>query len=404
MLKVIGIAVLTIYAATAVAAPAAHARDTGGHEHDLTPAQVLAGAADLLKNRQPEQAIGLLEFGLAEFPLDVEMNLLYLELLLENRIEELARGSYEARLKEYGDEPILLVGLGRLAADDAGARASYERALAVDQDFAPARLGLAELALKNRDLDGAAAAIDAAWAANPDDRRVYAFRGTLRMELGQFEDAVDDFNRALQGDPYAPAVHARLGQAYYLLENYEAAAEEYRDAIALNGDGGAYYLGLGRALEATNDTAAARLNYRTAASKTADDKATPVAALKAAGRLAYLSGETAEAKQELERAVALAPEDAEAWGFLGINRMMTDDAAAAAAFANAAELEPSRADWWFYLGVCRQRTGEYDGAEEALLKAHEAITTYKRADDKVTDENIMSVLAAVRAMRAAQRK
>jgi tetratricopeptide (TPR) repeat protein len=285
--------------------------------------------------------------------------------------------------------------------NDAEARNYYERALKADAAFVPARLGLAELALKDGDLDGAEREVAAAVEADPSSRRAYGFRGVVRQRRGELEEAADDFNRALKDEPYAPATHAALAQTYYLLGNYEAAANEYRAAVALNGDRGVYYLGLGRALEGTGAVDAARLNYVIAAEKAGGDADVAVAALKEGGRLAYLMGEVEQAEADLERATALAPGDGEAYGELGIVYMMeTRPGDAAGAFETAAVNEPSRADWWYYLGVCRADVGDYGGAEEALLKAGEALAVYHRPDDKVTVENIEDVLAAVRAVRA----
>ena len=54
------------------------------------------------------------------------------------------------------------------------------------------------------------------------------------MKKGQFEDAVSNFNRAINLDPRNAVAHAARGSAYYNLNQLDKAMSDYNEAIELN--------------------------------------------------------------------------------------------------------------------------------------------------------------------------
>jgi len=101
------------------------------HEHAAgpSPRDFLERSYELLERRQPEKAAAFLQLALEHYPLDVELNLLYLDVLREEGLGDIALSSYRERLGRYGEEPIILFALGRLAGDGDESRDYYERAV-----------------------------------------------------------------------------------------------------------------------------------------------------------------------------------------------------------------------------------------------------------------------------------
>jgi Flp pilus assembly protein TadD len=353
------------------------------HEHAAgpSPRDFLEHSYELLEQRQPEKAAAFLQLALEHYPLDVELNLLYLDVLREEGLGDIALSSYRERLERYGEEPIVLFALGRLAGGGDESRDYYERALAADDGFAPAYCGLAELALRSGDVDAARAELERAWRSGPDLWRAYALRGELYVAEGELEKAREDFERALASVRYAPAVRAALAEVCYLMGDAEGAREQYRNALALSDDRGEYFLGLAKAQEALGEVDAARLAYATAASKAYGDLALAVEARKGAGRLAFEAGDLVEATEHITWAATFEPDDAEICAYLGkLYLHVGRPAEAAAEFARATELEPRNGGYWYLLGLSQVQKGELGGAEESLERAVELLAGESAAE------------------------
>lgn len=365
-----------------------------GHEHEAEPAadDFRERALELLRARQSEKAAAFLQYALDHYPLDVALNLLYLDVLREEGLEIIGQAWYEENAEQVADEAILLYALGRLADDDAESRAYYERALAADEGFTPARVGLAELAYRRGDLDAARLELERALKQGRDDWRAYALRGELFLAQGEVEDAARDFKRALDDDPYAPATHAAFGDAYLIAGDADAARDEYREAIAWCDDRGEYYLGLGKAQEALGEVDAARVAYAAAASLASGNLAVAVEGRKAAGRLAFQAGDMVEATDHITWAAMFAPDDAELRAYVGrLYLSVGRPAEAAAEFAHATELEPDDGFYWYLLGMSQVKAGEFGRAEKSL----------ERAVELVPDEAAADVTRELEAVRAA---
>jgi len=365
-----------------------------GHEHEGEPgaAYFHDHALELLRARQPEKAAAFLQYSLDHHPLDVPLNLLYLDVLREEGLEIIGRAWYE----EYAehDEAILLYALGRLAEDDADARGYLEGALAADGDFTPARVGLAELSYRRGDLEAARLELERTLDQNADEWRAYALRGEILLALDEREDATRDFRRALDLSVYAPATHAMLGEALLLAGDAPAARDEYRAAIGWSDDRGEYYLGLGKAQEALGELDAARLAYAAAASRAYGNMTVAVAARKAAGRLAFGAGDMVEAADHITWAATFAPDDAELRAYVGgLYAHVGRPAAAAAEFRRAAELEPENGVFWYLLGSSLARAGEFEAARESLEKAVELLDGEEAAEAARELEAVRAALA-----------
>jgi len=89
-----------------------------------------------------------------------------------------------------------------------------------------------------------------------------------------------------------------------------------------------------------------------------------------AGEAALTERDPAAAAQALERAVLLAPEQADAWFRVALARQDLHDLAGAAdALRRVLALAPGRADAWVNLGIVLQEDGRLDAAMQAYGRA-----------------------------------
>ncbi|MCC7412844.1 MAG: PEP-CTERM system TPR-repeat protein PrsT [Gammaproteobacteria bacterium] len=112
------------------------------------------------------------------------------------------------------------MGLG--ATDEA--RALLQNAADEDPEAAEARLGLARLALSQRDLEGAEQEIEAALAADPANLDALLLKGDLALARGRIDDAATTFRTALESAPGNPGALAGLAQAQLARQELDAAA------------------------------------------------------------------------------------------------------------------------------------------------------------------------------------
>jgi tetratricopeptide (TPR) repeat protein len=69
-----------------------------------------------------------------------------------------------------------------------------------------------------------------------DPNKFYAFanRGTLKLNLKDFEGAQTDYNKAIELNPKIAGLYFNRGNAKYNLSNYESSIEDYNKAIELD--------------------------------------------------------------------------------------------------------------------------------------------------------------------------
>ncbi|MDA1329919.1 MAG: tetratricopeptide repeat protein [Chloroflexi bacterium] len=119
--------------------------------------------------------------------------------------------------------------------DYATARAAFERALVINQQFAPAYLGRAQsdLQLGNED---AAILTDLNTALLLDNNLMLAHlvRGEYYLDRNDPTRALDNFSAAEALAPLSPVVHYDKARAYLALENYELALTDASRALQLD--------------------------------------------------------------------------------------------------------------------------------------------------------------------------
>jgi tetratricopeptide (TPR) repeat protein len=66
--------------------------------------------------------------------------------------------------------------------------------------------------------------------------RIFRNRGKAHRQLGEYQQAIDDFNQAIALDPEYTWAYVSRGTAYRLLEKYQQAIDDFNQAVALDSE------------------------------------------------------------------------------------------------------------------------------------------------------------------------
>lgn len=110
-------------------------------------------------------------------------------------------------------------------------------ALAMNEEFSPARLELARTLVARRDLDGAIEECKRAIEREPSFTLPYIVMGDAYMELGDARSALMVYQKAISIDPDVPSVHWRIGVAANILQKFSLAEHELRISVTKNEGG-----------------------------------------------------------------------------------------------------------------------------------------------------------------------
>jgi len=180
--------------------------------------------------------------------------------------------------------------------------------------------------------------------AHPGWARATALLGLTYYRESRFEAAVPLFARALAADPAEIAVRPVYGWSLYSLGELDAAAEMFRSLNERKPDYAPAHYALGVIYLDRDETAAARERFETTV-RLATVQSDPPMAGRAHVRLGDLYvrlGDLPRARRELETAVELFPQEAEALFKLSrVLRRLGDEQGAEAALAR---FEAARAD------------------------------------------------------------
>lgn len=287
---------------------------------------------------------------------------------------------------------------------NADARANFEAALALDQDYLPIRLRLADTLSESGDLDGARKLLDTA-AANARSAALFAMLGRIEVKQRRYAEAIEHFNRALTLEPQANALYADLADVY----TAQGDAAQAKEAQAKAGNAqptladplvaGIYQQGAAavagtpleqaRQLIARGDIGAAHGKLDEALKTKPDD----VEALALAARIDALVGRREIAQDEVSRALKIKSDSAVANLSQGmIYEFAGDEANAYTWYQRSARLDPKLADAQLLLGNIEMRRGRYAEAAE-----------HYRALAAITDETVEIAARLVAAQVAAGR-
>jgi Tfp pilus assembly protein PilF len=116
----------------------------------------------------------------------------------------------------------------------AAARQNLQRALELDQGYAPAHNNLGFVHLKSGRLDSAEAEFHTALRLVPDYAEARNNLGTLLVQRGKLEEAAGQFKMAIGLNPKKANYYTSLGMVLFRQNNYRQAKDNYLLALALS--------------------------------------------------------------------------------------------------------------------------------------------------------------------------
>jgi len=81
-----------------------------------------------------------------------------------------------------------------------------------------------------------------------DDKLAYILWGLTLNDIGEYEEAIEKFEKAIEINPNAAYAYSNLGKAHHHLHRYEEAKKNYEKAIEINPKAAIFYSDLGKAL------------------------------------------------------------------------------------------------------------------------------------------------------------
>jgi len=130
----------------------------------------------------------------------------------------LADAYSDAARRAQPDEASRLRGLAKEAA---------EETVELSPGLPEARIAMAGVYAREGNYPAAFGEYAAAERANPKNALIYKQRALMRANLGQFENAVRDFDRSIAWDPGDPHAHQQQGISYAQLRDYDRAVEAF---------------------------------------------------------------------------------------------------------------------------------------------------------------------------------
>ena len=222
----------------------------------------------------------------------------------------------------YSDRGSAYINVGEY--DDA--IADYDRAIALDPNYAAAYNNRGVARAHKGDYDSAIADYDRTIALDPNYAAAYDNRGTVKAHKGDYDGAIADYDRAIALDPDYAAAYDNRGTAKAHKSDYDGAIADYDRAIALD----------------PNDTAA--YNNR--------------------GLAKAHKGDYDGAIADCSRAIALDPNNANAYNNRGIAKLSKGDYDGAIDDCSCAiELEPDKAPAYSNRGEVWLHLSEWDNAK-----------------------------------------
>jgi tetratricopeptide (TPR) repeat protein len=213
--------------------------------------------------------------------------------------------------------------------------------------------------------DLAYASVKKAEQRNPDVALVRFVSGTVNDDAGQYEQALADFQRAVELEPTNADYWRRLAKTYEHDNQPNKALAAYRKAIEIQPDYFKNYQDLGQFHFARSEYDQAEVQY-----KKMVELAPDLAVAHAQLSTPYLdTGRFEEAERELKIAISLT-ETATEWEGLGLSKMYQDrDRDAIPYLLKALEVGPKRTLLYLNLGTAYRRGGFPRESREAYTNA-----------------------------------
>lgn len=195
---------------------------------------------------------------------------------------------------------------------------------------------------------------------------LYVTRGMINSGTGSYEQAVEDFQRALRLNPFSVAAHRGLAGAYELMGRLEEAEATFRQAIQMQPKDWAGYQMLGAFYIRTAAYEKAEQCYRRITELTPDN----YGGFRTLGAVYYYLGRYDEAIAMYEHSLKLRPIGVTYSNLAAIYYLRGRYEEAARTYQKAVQMQPKSRAAWGNLGDAYLRVpGQADKAKEAYRQA-----------------------------------
>lgn len=142
-----------------------------------------------------------------------------------------------------------------------GALAALNKAIELKPDFAALYPKRSELHLMKGEMDAALADLDKGLLLDSEMTEAYAARGGLRLMTGNMKGALSDLDNAIARGDRTDRNYGMRGNAKLILNDATGALADFNTAISMNGNGPGNYLGRAAARSQLEDEAGALADY-----------------------------------------------------------------------------------------------------------------------------------------------
>ena len=226
------------------------------------------------------------------------------------------------------------------------------------------------------DYDHAIEAFNKAIELKPDDADTYHNRGFTYHVKGDYDRAIEDYTKAIQLNPDSAEAYYNRGNAYREKGDFDHAVIEYTKAIQLNPDYIAAYSNRGIAYHGKGDFDRAIEDYTKAIQLNPDSAEAYYNRGSAYGN----KGDFDRAIGDLNKAIQLNPDSAEVYSNRGVAYHGKGDFDRAIGdYTKAAKLNPDSTEIYYNRGNAYREKGDFDYAIADYTKAIELKPDYANA-------------------------
>jgi tetratricopeptide (TPR) repeat protein/S1-C subfamily serine protease len=234
---------------------------------------------------------------------------------------------------------------------------SYNRAIALNPDFAAAYTNRGATYNYLKQYDKALVDFNKAITLNPDDAMAYYNRGITYQELKKYDNAIADFNKAIVLNPDDTIAYNSRGITYQELKKYDNAIADFNKAIALQPDFAMTYVNRGNTYLFLGQYNKAIVDFNKAIALQPDF----AGAYYNRGSIYFVLRQDDKAIADFNKAIALQPDFAEAYNNRGKTYFVLEqDDKAIADFNKAIALQSDYAEAYHNRGSIYFSQGQYD--------------------------------------------
>jgi tetratricopeptide (TPR) repeat protein len=250
--------------------------------------------------------------------------------------------------------------------DHAGAQALCRTVLRVEPHNVRALYLYGTMLIQGGQLDDAVETLSRAVALAPGFAGTRINLGVALRATGRLEEASQAYAAAIEIDPGNADVHLNLGNCLKDMGRYAEAEASYERCLELKPNYALAYDNLGLVLREQSKIDEAARMFR----KAIELAPNVVSAYNNLGGVLLDAGRAGEAKEALLKAIALDPVDVNALGNLADAERRLENYAEAARIATMATcIDPNFAEGYLIVGLCQTEMGDNAGAIDSYRKA-----------------------------------